>query len=547
MSLWDGQYQNVVQEAGITSRSRLVLLSLFFFLSGCGVIGGLFGHVEPIDAAISQIDKTTKAIVGESSGWRDELPKLVDDLNGIESRASADVKDILTGETNEIRDLTNQAIAFGDAKAQNLIAQAGAEYRCNAIFTGDFVKQGVVKELQSIQDHLKFWKANNSKPPKAEMPPHAVCWINPSSLSLYPSGGNFLIDTSNIPGRIMYVFGYDFRSDALPTLELHDASGKKLREINVKANYNTRFEINLDFANETFSGVTDGSTAVFNWPDRAEENSVNLILSPPAKLTITNPVLSDASPQALTESVTLRVTITNTGGRTSGGVVVRWSPDPNDRASLSVIVGALQPKESKDVDLPAYVYKRAGALPGVVALDNGDDSKPVSITVRSLLYSTGSATESDCCGGSGGSNEERSLCGSVANGILGAAHTNVDRLGLLCAELLPTGSLGAVTETAAHGGDGGDQFRILCDSNQLLVGLFGQNSGILERIGAVCAAIPDIVARNGKTVKSELRGGDNGGPFEARCPDGSAISGIRLKWGARVDHVWMECVPIARQ
>ena len=141
----------------------------------------------------------------ESSGWRDELPKLVNSLGGIESQVSGDVKGVMTDTTNQVQDLATQSIQFGDAKAQDLMGQAGVEFRCNA----GFVKAGVTSQLQYLIDDLKFWKLNGRHLDK--QPTHTVCWINPTSLALYPSGSNWLIDTSNMSEKnIIHVFGYNF-------------------------------------------------------------------------------------------------------------------------------------------------------------------------------------------------------------------------------------------------------------------------------------------------------------------------------------------------
>ena len=350
------------------------LVSLTFLLDGCGI-------GNSVDSIINEVDRTRQSIVGESSAWRNELPKLVDDLNGMESNISADAKGILADTTNQVQDLTTQTIQFSDAKAQDLIAQAGVEFRCNA----DFVKAGAVAELQAIEDDLKFWKQNKTHLNKK--PNHAVCWINPTALSLYPSGNNWLIDTNNMSEKnIVHVFGYNFWSEQLPTLQLQNASGTIVRNINLRAAYVTHYQINLDFSTETFPDAKSGERVVFNWPDQSDPNTINLTLNAPGKLKISGPVFSPSSPVMLKDQVSLKVTVANQGGSPVQDFVVKWQPDPNDGQVFSQsAASSLKPGESRDFNLGTYKYKRDGQIQSVVTLSTGDDILRSSLNVLSNI------------------------------------------------------------------------------------------------------------------------------------------------------------------
>lgn len=528
--------------------SFITLVAVLCLLGGCSW-DDPSGANKSIENMINEIDKTMHTAQWESSAWRDELPKLVSDLSGIESQASGDVKEIAADTTNQIQDLATQSIQFGDAKAQDLIAQAGSEFRCNA----GFVKVGVAAQLQYIMNELTFWKQNRKH--LGQKPTHAVCWINPSALALYPSQNNWLIDTSNMSEKnIVRVFGYNFQSDALPALELRDANNVKLRDVNVQAAYVTHYQINLDFSNEKFPDVESGARIEFRWPDQPDPNTINLTLNIPAKLEISNPVFTPAAPIVQKDAVTLQVVIANQGGLRSENAVVTWKPDPNDGKVFPVTLSPLEPGQSRSLSFPAYVYHREGSIPSQVSISNGDSALSYSLTVQptSTRYSLGDPLpETNCCGGSGGNGPEILSCNdtSVVDGLQGAAHTNVDRLGLLCADLLPNGSLGTQSETEMRGGGGSDPFSVRCPGNQLLIGVYGRTSNILEQMGGLCASIEDITAgRLDRVVPIGHWGSeDNGGPFSTSCQAGTAVKAISVKWGDRVDHLSLICAAVIVQ
>jgi len=352
---------------------------LFVGLISLVVAVTVLGGCQPRDIVqdvINQVGQTRQTIEGISNSWRDELPKLVASVQGLESQAAGDAKSLVAETTNQLQDLSSQTIQLSDAVAQDLIAQAGVEFRCNA----NFVKNGVADQLQHIVDDLTFWKQTQGH--LSTKPIHNVCWINPTVLSLYPSGSGWSIDTSNMnDAHVMHVFGYNFRSDAMPVIELQNATGQTMRPANVTASYVTQYQANIDFSSEDFNGVANGARLVFDWPDFDEGNTVNLTLHPPAALRISNPVFNPPTPQAGVNGVTLTVTITNEGGTRSGNFIVNWKPDPNDMLIRSIDRLPMNPGQSTQVSFPSYTYTHGGQIDSTVSLNNGDDSKTYSVTV----------------------------------------------------------------------------------------------------------------------------------------------------------------------
>ncbi len=357
--------------------SSLILVSLLFLLPNC--IKSTLG----VPDIIKEIEKTRNSIVEESGEWRGELSKLKNQLDGMESRFSADLKGILNDTTNQVQDLTTQTINLTDAKAETLLGQAESSVFC----TADFIKEGTVEQLEYIIEDLKFWIVNETH--LAKKPAHHVCIIAPNVLHLYPSENNWLIEASNMEdANIVKVFGYNFWADNVPSLELQDAGGNTLRPINLKAAYVTHYQINLDFAEEKFPDTKPGQRLVFRWPDHDEPNTINLALAEPAKLRLSNSVFSLASPIAGIDPVTLQVTITNVGGSRSGNFEVIWKPDPNDNRTLSVnSPRPLEPKESITLSFPdPYVFQQDGQITMRIALMNGDDAIDVPLTVQPNIW-----------------------------------------------------------------------------------------------------------------------------------------------------------------
>ena len=397
---------------------RFVHSTISLILAGAGLTGcGLVS--SELDGAINAIDQARQSIEGISSSWRDELPKLKRDLEGLESRAAADAKTVVADATSQVQDLADHTIQLSAAKAQDLIAQAGVEFRCNT----DFVKAGVVQQLRYLVDDLKFWKSNKTRLDRR--PNHTVCWMNPTVLSLYPSGDHWDIDESIMSDKgIVHIFGYNFQPNALPVLEIHDGSGNIIRPASVKPSYVTQYQLNLDMATENFASVQPGARIVLRWPDIDDPNTINLTLHPPAKLTITNPSFSPAAPKATKDTVTLKVTVSNTGGSPSREFTITWIPDPFQAQPFSATPGRLQAGDSVDVSLGGYVFQRGGRIESTVALSNGGEVQIYPIEVapppvtrpgpRDYLSTRDSVTGKVV----GGTGEDRSYGGPCSPGYV---------------------------------------------------------------------------------------------------------------------------------
>lgn len=513
------------------------LLFLSLWLGGCIDLNG------PVDKMINEIDKTRQTIQGESSGWRDELPKLVNDLNGIESQASGDVKGIVADTTNQVQDLATQTIQFSDAKAKDLIAQAGAEARCNA----DFIKSGAIAQLQYLVEDLKFWK--NNKTHLSKKPIHAVCAINPSTLSLYPSGNNWLIDPSNLGEKnIVHVFGYNFWSDALPSLELQDGAGQTMRQVRLTAAYVTHYQINLDFSGETFPDVKLGARVVFLWPDQPDPNTINLTLNALSKLKIAYHAWRPGTPSMLKDPVVLQVTITNQGGSRSGNFVVTWKPDPNDPNVLNISPPKpLEAGVSVDLYFPGYVYKRAGSITSVVSLSTGDDTISFPVIISSnikniaLDYSHSFPVKG---GGGGGGGEMNLACQAnyLVTGLLGRSGDRIDQIRLQCSLLNSNGTIGTPYLTNAQGGSGGTDFGLYCPPNQVVTRVIGLSGDRVNQLQGYCSTI-----MGPESFETGAAGRGGGTPFDAKCPPNFVVTSVSGRSGEEVDQVNIVCTEIVQK
>ncbi len=384
--IWGAKFcnpSNALSNLSSHKKTRLFLwglaLPLFLLLlSGCN---------DPLQNAINAINNAMSQITAQSTAWRDALTNpntgLVAQLGGLESQATGDVKGVLTDATNQISDLETQAANLTDQTAGDIIHKAGAQVFC----TGDFVRQGALALLQSVKDDLTFWKNNHKQ--SNQKPNHAICSIDPGRLALYPKpGGGYGINNTPPPGEVDQLWGYNFFSDALPTLDLLDANKNVVRRNILKSiTYSTHYLIYLDFSTYDFSDVKgDGYSLQFNWPDTPEQNGIPLTVVKPARLQISDPstwIFTPGNPTAMQDCVNLQVSITNIGDLQSGSFTVYWKPDPSYLDLKSVIRNPIDPKISTSVNFPCYTYKRSGSIQSAVYLGNGDDSKSRTLGVAS--------------------------------------------------------------------------------------------------------------------------------------------------------------------
>ena len=349
---------------------RLIIVLALLLQGGCDQIVNL--GKNSINDVITTTQDSLDKITQESSGWRTELQNLSNELTNMEGKISSDAKVILTDTISQVQDMVTQTIQMTDAKIHDIISQAGVEFRCNA----DFIRQGAIDQLKAIIEDLKFWKDHGQH--QNVRPNHAVCWINPSTLMLQANG---YVNPNNMPDPyIMHVFGYNFWSDKLPSLELRDAAGNKVRNVNVTPAYVTHYQLNLNFSSEIFLNLGPDMKVVFNWPDKPDPNSISLVSIPPAHLTIQSITFNPGTPRAKLDLAFPRVVIVNDGGTTASPFTVNWLPAPN--ASLqSVSVTSLGVQSSTTVVFPGYSYPLCGNFQTNISISTGSDSRNVSISV----------------------------------------------------------------------------------------------------------------------------------------------------------------------
>jgi hypothetical protein len=352
--------------------------ALLLIFAGCAAKGA----IDTLNDAIDQIAKARESAVAQSDAWRTALPQLVDQLGQLEGQATADSKAVITDARNQVQELVTESIKFMDVTTKEIVATTGAEFRCNT----DFAMSGVAARLQDLIEDLKVWQKTRHH--SVHKPAHKLCQIIGQTLSLYPiENGRYSIDSSKLMGlNVVGVFGYNFRQDALPRLELMDGSGKRLRDLAVSLAYVTQYQLTLNFSTETFTGVTPGAKVRLVWPDSEEVNEISLSLFTPAKLKITNHAFTPQLPIATKDAVQLNVTVQNVGGMRTGGFNLNWAPQGGRVQAVSL--GSLNPDESRQVQFPATtVFQTQGRIGNVVSISTGDDTQTFFLDVGSNIAS----------------------------------------------------------------------------------------------------------------------------------------------------------------
>jgi hypothetical protein len=336
---------------------------------------------KTVDDIIDDVHGARLAIERESADWREIVEDLPSKLGQLEDKMAADSKDILADTKNKAQELANQTIQLAEATVSGLISQAGVELRCNA----EFVRMGAAAVLQAIVEDLQFWK---DKKKREKKPIHQVCWIKPSNLVVYPVGNGWAIDTANMANaRVVQVFGYNFWHDALPSLELQNASGKPIRDLGPKALYVTHYQLSLDFSTEEFIDLQQGHRVVLRWPDQHDPNTITIAQRRPGLLQLSDARFTPASPTAGKDLVKLEITVTNAGGARSGDSSIVWVPnavanaESPDRKEYPISLPPIEPGASRHVSFPGHVYEAGGIATSTVHLKNGDDTQPYKLPV----------------------------------------------------------------------------------------------------------------------------------------------------------------------
>jgi len=117
-------------------------------------------------------------------------------------------------------------------------------------------------------------------------------------------------------------------------------------------------------------------------------------------------------------------------------------------------------------------------------------------------------------------------------------------LALTCV-LAPSGlaqvSDAAEYQTAAAGGGGGNSFALRRANDQVLVGIGGKASAVVDRVQPLCAQVDRLGRWVGYEVGGSIAGGSGGTAFTLRCPRDHAVSGIQGKAGSLIDQLRIKC------
>jgi hypothetical protein len=338
------------------------LVALAAPLSACGV-------PNAIQDATDQIEATREAVLQEATAWRTVLPRLQADLTTMvekqQGKITADVKQILADTTNDVSALAQDTIKVAGLTVDQLTARFGTEARCNV----DFARSRVSSSLGTLAGRLKFWQKNKSLPPP---PPHSVCQVTPDNVELRTTGVAGGWSMTYPADKVVGVYGYDFRGDAAPVVELQNRDGTKLRDAKASVSYVTRYQFNLDFGSEDFSLVAAGARYVLRWPDQPEPNAIAVTLIQPARLKILA-VTVQPTARARADLVRPVVDVINDGGTNSGRFSILWNPGPNDPVQ-SLSIDNLGAGERRTFTFPGYVYRAAVAAQTDIVVGSGSDS-----------------------------------------------------------------------------------------------------------------------------------------------------------------------------
>ncbi|MFG1616041.1 hypothetical protein ACGFI3_25035 [Nonomuraea wenchangensis] len=369
--------QQATVHGAVDERARNKALTAVFTMRRIGTALALLilpltscGATDAITDAVSQIELTQKVIQRESSAWRNELPQLQLRLNSLieqqQGKLTADAKQILADTSNDVRSLAQETVTLAGLTAEQLTAKFGTEARCNI----DFARSRVSADLTTLVERLKFWQQHHNRPPR---PPHSVCQITPDNVELRTTGLNEGWSMSLPTDKVVGVYGYNFRSDAVPAVELQDRTGNKLRDSKVSVSYVTQYQLNLNFGSEDFSQIAPGARYVLRWPDQPDPNAISVTLIKPAQLKILDVAVQPSAARARVDLVRAVVDLVNQGGSDTARFVVRWTPGPNDPVQ-DLSIDSLGAGERMKVTFPGYVYKTAGSFQTDIVVGGGSDS-----------------------------------------------------------------------------------------------------------------------------------------------------------------------------
>jgi len=161
----------------------------------------------------------------------------------------------------------------------------------------------------------------------------------------------------------------------------------------------------------------------------------------------------------------------------------------------------------------------------------------------------------DFGGGNGGRPSPDALCepGLVAVGFHVKTGEYYNQAWLDCAPLRPDGWLGDELRMTARTGSPGGQpvFDALCPNGFALRGLRGRTGASIDEAIGMCSPVREIADRH-ENPRTELtqpitRPRPGGRPAEALCPPGAVVTGFHSYSGVYMDHLWLLCSELHRR
>ena len=153
-------------------------------------------------------------------------------------------------------------------------------------------------------------------------------------------------------------------------------------------------------------------------------------------------------------------------------------------------------------------------------------------------------------GGAGGTERAYRRCGAegVARGLYGRWGASVDAVGLLCRSEDTAAAFPFFTasKTSSFGSStGGSPFALSCHSDEVLVGVSGRSGGNLDKLAPLCAKVDEWGKWSSDVIGRGAAGNNGGSPFSRLCPADQAVSGFGVRTGAYVNHITLQCQPLA--
>jgi hypothetical protein len=88
-------------------------------------------------------------------------------------------------------------------------------------------------------------------------------------------------------------------------------------------------------------------------------------------------------------------------------------------------------------------------------------------------------------------------------------------------------------------------FSNICNSGEVLVGVYGRADRLIDRIGGYCVRVTASGAWSGEVRATDSYGGGGGNTFDRKCARGEAISAFRGRHGMYVDRIEIRCRTLA--